>query len=222
MSVLLRNITGPIAIALLFLAAAALAPAFGVGLGANWIRSGTELPICDVGSFAVDLQGNVYLQIGTYNQIQKYDSSGRFVTHWPVPTGTGTFSLRVGAHETIDALAWRSKRIYRYAPDGTIVATETVNEQNQSAFRGTSATIATPEGVTYRLSSPNWWPTVHRAGPGSPEQVLVSTRVAMWLFSVPFPALGFAAVGIGLLGIFLSSGRRQQSAAQQLASTSCN
>jgi hypothetical protein len=199
----LKDVAGALAIALLVLAGAGLAPAHSVGLGADWFAPDTELPICGVGSFAVDLEGNIYLEIGTYNHIQKYDARGRFVTHWPVPAGSGTFALRASASDTIEAIAWRKQRVYTYAPSGALLRSDRVAGPFDRSRR-----IITSQGVTYRLASSYWWPTIHRRTHGGPEEVVVSTRLSMWLFAAPFPALAFASIGVALLGLFLSPVRR--------------
>lgn len=73
-----------------------------------------EFPLGDMGSFAVDSEGQIYCGTQFYSRVQIYDATGRFVTSHYVDVGTGPFQLNVNEDDNLVVVGARKQVRYIY------------------------------------------------------------------------------------------------------------
>jgi DNA-binding beta-propeller fold protein YncE len=149
--------------------AAANTPAVAPGSGPAALVlsiSGGPNPLAGPNDLELDGQGNLYVADGPNNRIQKFDSSGQFVTMWGSPgQGDGQFNffapdvsgstaaLAVDAQGNVYVADWGNHRIQKFDSQGQFLAKWGSRGKGDGQFLNLIGLTSDPEGNLYALDN---------------------------------------------------------------------
>lgn len=190
------NVVILIGASLLFLTIALFTNGLLCVIGVNpWTTPSTEMPLGSVESIAVDDQGRIYLALGFYNRVQQYDPDGHFLRGWFIHAGKPGMSINI-VDNTIEVYARSLGVVYIYDAEGELLAQRDVDSL-PTRLPGLEA-IDT-QGNRYVMRWRSVYPSVKRFDPTGKESTIISIPWYVWCWMGPFPAIGYAAIGVPIL-----------------------
>ena len=163
--------------------------------GSAYIPVGMALPLVAIQSWQVDSSGHIYLALGFYSRVQQYDSHGRFLRGWPVPTEGGPISLATADPGEIAVYAQRPRRRFLYDTTGTPLG----SMENEHFPEDNVDTRPWVAGGELELQRGLLWPQVLHRRPDGTQVALIQPSLPSWFFGAPVPVAGFALAGALLL-----------------------
>lgn len=154
----------------------------GVFSGSEWMPKvlrhhidSSRFPLGTVSGFDIDGEGRIYIANQDYSRIQVYDSGGKFLNGWHVPSGYGIFNMWVKDNELTVVTVRTDKRLV-YDNSGRLLVDEDIDPLSSYKNLSKHAAGVKEKHVNedrYLLSSQKWFPSIIKVSSDKVQSVVV-------------------------------------------------
>jgi hypothetical protein len=186
---------------------------FGGALLSFWgsiLPETLEMPFGHAEGIVKTKTGLIYLGLQSYNRVQVYNSSGKFIESKYVDAGTGTFWIKLDENGLVNIYTSRKQKHYVLDNTNKIIIDEQytrnlddyVNKKEANYFKENDSDV-------YYVSWGYIYPRVIHRNVFGKEHTIISQPLYIWIFGLPLPGGLFAFLGFVLMNRWDNKKKKQ-------------
>lgn len=140
--------------------------------------------------------GLLFVALQSYNRIQIYDASGKFIKSKYIDASGGIFKIELDEDGCVNVYTSRKNKHYKLDEKGNIV----LNEDYTGQYEHHDTYYIDEEGSKYYVSCKYLYPRVIKEDNLGSKHIIIKQPVYLWVLGAPLPSFL-----IGVIGIFISN-----------------